>query len=230
MFKKLKGLFVEEDPNGSNSTASADQDVKKVDSSKTSTDTVQTIGVQPTFDPATIEGKAPDQKFLDVLLKAIESNNMEGFDYLEYKSSLQSLSKVNMDDATRYQSAMAMSKTMGASTEKILSSANHYLSILKAENDKFLQAVNGQKSKISSDQSEGLKNIELSIQNKQKQIDQLNKEIESEKAAMKKMKDDITNSTNKIAETTAKFNQAYKIVSQQIMDDIKNINNYAAKL
>lgn len=227
MFKKLKGLFVVEDSDNAAGGNTGDQSVKKIENEPT-VDTV--LSTQSTYDPKSIEGKAPDQKFLDVLLKAIESNNMEGFDYLEYKSSLQSLSKVNMDDATRYQSAMAMSKTMGASPEKILSSANHYLSILKAENDKFLQAVEGQKSKISADQSEGLKNIEFSIQNKQKQIDQLNKEIEAEKSAMKKMKDDITNSSNRIAETTAKFNQAYKIVSQQIADDIRNINTFASKV
>ena len=45
-------------------------------------------------------GKIND-KFLNVLFSAIEKNNQEGFDYLEFRNSLQSLKEMNMDEATR---------------------------------------------------------------------------------------------------------------------------------
>jgi hypothetical protein len=230
MFKKLKGIFIEDDGSTIGSP-SRDEGTVFTDENKIPSNTNKpSSNPEISFDPKTLDGKAPDQKFVEILLKAIEDNNMEGFDYLEFKSSLQSLSKVSMDAATRYQSAMAMSKTMGASPEKIMSSANHYLDILKAENDKFQQAVSAQKSKVSSDQTNGIKQYQDSIVMKQKQIEQLSKEIEESKAALKKLQDDISNNANKISETSAKFDQAFKLVTQQILDDIKNIKSFASNV
>ena len=38
-----------------------------------------------------------------------------------------------MDEQTRFQSAFAMAQTLGATTEHLMHSANHYLEILKKE-------------------------------------------------------------------------------------------------
>ena len=56
---------------------------------------------------------------------------MEGFDYLEYKQSLQSLEKMNMDNQTRYQSAFAMAQTMGAKAKNLIDSAQYYLKVMQ---------------------------------------------------------------------------------------------------
>lgn len=230
MLKKLKSVFILEDENVvKNSNATDDLSTGKTSestSTNTSNSSVSDNSNGVTFDTTPIDGSTPDPKFVEILLKAIEENNLEGFDYLEYKSSLQSLSKMNMDDATKYQSAMAMAKTMGANKNKVIQSANHYLLILSKENDKFQSAVSAQKSKITQDQESGIKNIELSIANKKKQIEQLNKEIEIDTKKLEDMRHNINSSTAKISETTSKFNYAYKIVSQQIADDMKNISSY----
>lgn len=230
MLKKLKSVFILEDENVvKNSNATDDLSPDKTNestSTKTSNSSVSYNSNEVAFETTPIDGSTPDPKFVEILLKAIEENNLEGFDYLEYKSSLQSLSKMNMDDATKYQSAMAMAKTMGANKNKVIQSANHYLLILSKENDKFQAAVSAQKSKITQDQESGIKNIELSIANKRKQIEQLNKEIEIDTKKLEDMRHNINSSTSKISETTSKFNYAYKIVSQQIADDMKNISSY----
>ncbi len=230
MLKKLKSVFILEDENVvKNSNATDDLSPDKTNestSTKTSNSSVSYNSNEVAFETTPIDGSTPDPKFVEILLKAIEENNLEGFDYLEYKSSLQSLSKMNMDDATKYQSAMAMAKTMGANKNKVIQSANHYLLILSKENDKFQAAVSAQKSNITQDQESGIKNIELSIANKRKQIEQLNKEIEIDTKKLEDMRHNINSSTSKISETTSKFNYAYKIVSQQIADDMKNISSY----
>jgi uncharacterized protein (DUF3084 family) len=219
VFKKLKSVFVVDDT--STNPVAPSTDLPPQQESKTAT-------VETTFDASTLKNKTPDEKFTNILLEAIEKANLPGFDYLEYKSSLQSLSKMNMDVPTQYQSAMAMAKTMGTSPEKIIQAANQYLSVLKAENDKFLLAVQGQKQKVAQDEKEGLSALKNNIDNKKNQIAQLQKEIASEEAQLAKMQEEIGASANKIAETSAKFDQAYVAVTQQIVDDIKNISQYAA--
>ncbi|MEJ6694063.1 MAG: hypothetical protein QNK55_08895 [Saprospiraceae bacterium] len=44
--------------------------------------------IKTSADYNTRDGKA-DPKFIDILLKSIEKNNLGGFDYIEYLSSLQ---------------------------------------------------------------------------------------------------------------------------------------------
>lgn len=63
-----------------------------------------------------------------------------------------------------------MAKTLGASPDKILQSANHYLAVLKKESDKFQQAVEGQKAKLDQDQQAGVKGLQQSIVTKEQQI------------------------------------------------------------
>ena len=69
--------------------------------------------------PESARGKVTEQ-FTEVLLRAMSENNIEGFDYLEYKKSLSSLRKMPMDEPTRYQSAFAMAQTMGAQPQRLM--------------------------------------------------------------------------------------------------------------
>ncbi len=233
VLKKLKSVFIVEDgspsPVSQPSAAPAQQE-EKPSIRETASAKVSNVlpSNTPTYDASSLKSKVPDEKFMNILLDAIEKANLPGFDYLEYKTSLQSLSKMNMDVPTQYQSAMAMAKTMGATPEKIIQAANQYLSVLKEENDKFSQAVQTQRQKVSQDEKDGVTALQNSIIDKKNKIAQLQKEIESEEANLSKMKDEIGASAKKIAETSAKFEQAYVAVTQQIVDDIKNISQYAA--
>ena len=68
--------------------------------------------IKTSADYNTPDGKA-DPKFINILLKSIEKNNLGGFDYIEYLSSLQKLDNMAMDEANKYKSTFVMAKTMG---------------------------------------------------------------------------------------------------------------------
>ena len=228
MLKKLKSLFIVEEE-GNNSSAQTTEVVQTQENRQEVLVPFSTPH-EPITPVVSQNSKNVDPKFIDILMKAIEENNLEGFDYLEFKSSLQSLAKMSMDDATRYQSAMAMAKTLGASPDKILQSANHYLAVLKKESDKFQQAVEGQKAKLDQDQQAGVKVLQQSIVTKEQQIVQLTKEIETEKANLAKMQADIQQGAAKITDTATRFAQAYNLVKKQITDDISLITTHASKV
>ena len=135
MFDKLKKIFVIEDE----TPAKADTEAKKaepVSKAKEPNIKLDMPAIKTSADYDTPAGKA-DQKFIDILLNAIDKNNLEGFDYLEYKTSLQGLDSMSMDEATRYKSAFVMAKTMGVTPTKLLSSAKHYVGVLNKEEKKF---------------------------------------------------------------------------------------------
>lgn len=225
MLKKLKSLFIVEDENA------------KPDDAKTtpiSEDTVAPIskGGSKVSSPSPAKpvsasdiktNAKPDTKFLNSLLSAVEANNLEGFDYLEYKQALQSLPK-HLDEKTRFESAYAMSKTMGATNVKLIQSGQHYINILNKEQGKFISAYNGKLE--SAKGTAQIKNLEQTVAQKKKQIEQLQKEIADSEKVLEKKKNDVNKSVAKVEQTKDKFLSAYKVVAGQIEQDIKKMQEY----
>jgi chromosome segregation ATPase len=218
MFKKIKSLFIVEDPNSVNNQPESGQTEKQglpaeVTQAKENDFQATSSRTNGTSDP----------KFVELLLKAIESSNMEGFDYLEYKNSLKSIESVIPDENVRYKSAFEMAKTMGLTKAKLIESANHYLSVLKSEESKFKDALNNQKTKQIQGRADQLKSVEKAIEDKKKMIEQLTKEIESSTAQLDTVKKDINDAVLKIETTNDQFHASYSLVYGQIQEDVSKI-------
>lgn len=225
MFDKLKRLFVLEEEGKKTPVADKDQ----VDQTEEEVpQTVQEV-VESSFDSIEVEPNAkPDDKFINILLKAIEDNNLEGFDYLEYKQSIQSLASMNMDSETQYKSSMAMARTMGATPKKLIDSANHYMQVLEKEKNRFSQAVEVQRKKVNDEKTVGLKNLETSIKTKEEQIAKLQTEIAQLTEKLKVSETEIKQNAAKIETTNKQFMIAYRSVMDQITEDVQNMNKYLA--
>lgn len=226
MFKNLKNLFiVEEEDSGSKNSKNqpkktADKNVKEADKN-----TEPTPPPTPPTEPQNAEGKV-NQKFLDILFGALEKNNLDGLDYLEFKQSLQALSSMPMDEATRYKSAFAMAQSMGASPEHLVNTARHYLDILSKEEKKFGQALEHQtKSKVGQQQME-IKSMEEEVTAKANQIKKLTQEIEATQKKIKTKSNAISNALNKINQTKSDFEASYTMLKGQIESDIVNMQKF----
>ncbi len=211
--KKLKGIFVEDMPNdGKKVAASAPPPVS------------QPISV--VSNPiSSIKGEA-DERFMEMLLTAMNAANMEGFDYVEYKQSIKNLQHMPMDEATRFKSAFAMAQTMGATKEKLQQSAAHYLTVLQQEANKFTEAANRQRSQQVGTKETERENLDVNIKQKRAQIEQLNREIGEHEQALAQIKDQITEATAKVDITVADFSASYERIKRQIENDVNSINNY----
>lgn len=220
MFDKLKSLFVVEDeevsktnPSGkakSGEPASAAKD-EKID--------VPISSITPS------SGKV-QSKFLDVLLKSMEANDLDGFDYLEFKQSLKSLEKMPMDVPTRFKSAFAMAQTMGATPDHLIKTADHYIKVLLNEEEKFGQALVNQRSRQIGNKENQIKQFENLIKEKTSKIKQLKAEIEKHNTDMGKMKNDIAKATVKVESTKNDFHASFNHLVSQIKKDIESMKNY----
>jgi septal ring factor EnvC (AmiA/AmiB activator) len=177
------------------------------------------------LDEGSLAGEV-NQKFTDILLKALEVNNQEGFDYFEFKRSLQNLLKMDMDEATVYKSAYATAQTLGATPNGLISSAQRYLTVLQKEEEKFKVALGNQKSKQIDGGLQEIKQFEQSIVDKKKQIEKLMEEIAQLETHLAKMKGEIQESAQKIESTRADFVASYSNLVSQINQDIENIGKY----
>jgi predicted nucleic acid-binding Zn-ribbon protein len=165
-------------------------------------------------------------KFTDILLKAMDNADLEGFDYLEYKKSLKSLQKMNMAEGTAYQSAYAMAQTMGATPEHLVKTAEHYLNALLQEEKKFENALsNQQESRIGAKRQEE-QQLTKTIQDKEAQIKMLQAEIQQHQQKLGKLDGEIKEADLSIANTKNDFMASYQNLVHQIQEDITKMKQY----
>lgn len=213
---KLKGIFIVQTPTDGQT---AEATPAKTDATtKSATTTPKTEVVTPT-------GKVSD-KFYEILFGAMETNNQPGFDYLEYKKSLQTLAKMPMDEATRYSSAYAAAQAMGVSSQQLNDSAQFYLNVLKTEDSKFQESVNAQRQKQIGSKEKAIADLDATIKAKGEQIAKLTQEIAAHQEDMGKMKAEISEAVVKIETTLSDFHATYSDLIGQIGQDVENMKKY----
>ena len=228
MLKKLKSLFVIEEESPEEMLEKRVNNKKKSDNPKPA----KAVGNpssktdSPKRKPVTTREGKPSQRFLDALLKAMDENNLDGFDYLEFKESLKSLSSMSMDEATRYKSAFAMASTMGASSDMLKKTAQHYVDVLNQEEKKFKQALINQRHRKIHDKEEEIKRLKMAIASHEEQIEKLSNEIGTFKQKMGEFQTDLTAAESKLETTKNDFLVTYGKLVDQIQQDIDKMNQY----
>lgn len=222
MLKNLKSLFIVEEE-GDKKEVKGKKEVASKSPKKTG---VSSVPAETTTIPSTPSPGKVSTKFVNILFKAMQDNNLDGFDYLEFKQSLKSLEKMPMDDATRYQSAYAMAQTMGATPPKLLETAQHYLKILANEEQKFEQALVAQKQKQIGSKEQQIKKLEDIVTTKAAKIKQLTQEIEKHQQQANSLKKEISGATVKVENTKNNFIASYQTLVDQINSDVENMKKF----
>lgn len=217
MLKNLKSLFiVEEEGSKAKSTSKAKPEAPKE----------KAPAAKSTASSSSPRKGQVKAKFTDILLGAMEQANLDGFDYLEYKKSLKSLQKMNMDEATAYQSAYAMAQTMNATPAHLVQTAEHYLKVLLQEEEKFERALeNQQESRIGSKRKEK-EDLAKQIKAKEEQIKQLQADIKKSQTQLGKLDQDIQKAVQSIETTKGDFIASYQNLTKQIQADVEKMKKY----
>ncbi len=160
-----------------------------------------------------------NSKFAKILLEAIAKSDQAGFDYLEFKQAVQSLSQMDMDKTTQFKSAFAMAKTMGVSPNDLVSSARHYMNVLNEERTKFSSAVEKQMQKQVVIKQHQLQEITTNVENKLQEIEKLKAEVTQMKQKAVTISDELKNASNKITETKESFNSTLQVILDEIEID-----------
>jgi hypothetical protein len=220
---KLKSVFIVEDPNKPKTQAPQNTAPKATSKEEVS---VPPSVSQPAYVPTANAAGTVSDKFMEALFKAMEAANIDGFDYFEFKQSLNNLQKVPMDEATRFKSAFAMAQTMGATSDKLISTASHYLSVLQQESNKFSDAANNQINNQIGNKKAQIENFDLVIRQKAEQIKKMTEEIDQHRKEMEQLKQDIAQSSTKVTQTKADFDASYNLLVSYIQNDISSMKQY----
>lgn len=216
MWKNLKSYFiVEEEGTKKPKTPTAGKPAVKTPAKPAPP---KGTAAAPASAPESLEGSVND-RFVKVLLEAMEAANLPGFDYLEFKKSLQNLKKMNFTDSVRFQTAFAAAESMGVTPKQLQDSAQHYLDTLTKEQQKFSKALAGQRAQQISDKQTKLKQIDAEIGRQEAKIKELQAEIEKSKAAQSKLRKSIKGSEDKLTKTQADFETTMQIIADGIKQD-----------
>ena len=217
MLKNLKSLFIVDDK-----TTSKNNDIDASDKTK---DIPRKEAPKKITPPVKGKGNI-DPKIVEKLLQAIEKNNLEGFDYLEYKKSLKALEKMPMDEATKYRSAFATASTMGVTLDKLIETTNFYIGVLDKENEQFLGAFKNQfDSKVSGRERE-INQFDSMIKEKSKQIKNLTEEISKHQEQITVLKNKVEESNSKMIKTQKDFKLSYNHLKSQLDEDKIKMEKY----
>lgn len=212
-FKSIKSLFVVEDENAA--AAQPEADIKTPQQAAPTNSS-----------PITTRPGEPNAKFVEVLLAAMDKANLPGVDYLEYRQSLKSLEKMPMDEQVRYQSAFAMAQAMGATAQKLVESAGHYVDVLKSEQSKFDEALRNQTADRIGNRQEMLKNLDATLKQKAEQIKKLTEEMQQHRSEMEKLDAEIKEATSKVETTKNDFVASYQVLVAQINADVEKMKKF----
>ncbi|WP_298309884.1 hypothetical protein [uncultured Aquimarina sp.] len=224
MLKNLKSLFIVDDSEEENKKT--DESTEKTD---VNSDKKPAASIPPPLpnNPVSVSSEgALDTKIVEKLLQAIEKNNLDGFDYLEYKKSLKALEKMPMDEATKYRSAFATASTMGVTLDKLLQTTNFYIGVLDKENEQFTGAFKNQfDSKVSGRERE-IAQFESIIKEKSEEIKRLTEEIAKHQQQIGDLKAKVEESNSKINKTQNDFKVSYDHLKAQFEEDIVKMQKY----
>lgn len=118
---------------------------------------------------------------------------------------------------------------MGVTSDYLVKTANHYLKVLKEEEQKFENALAGQnQSKIGAQQRE-IKQLESTVKEKEAQIQKLNQEVAKMKKSIVTKQGQIQKSASKIEQTKRNFIATYEVLRGQIVQDVERMKKYLGK-
>jgi uncharacterized protein (DUF3084 family) len=221
--KKFKSVFIQEDESGNAPNTAAGAQHPAEMTAPPARQRTEPSTATPSAAPTT---GGLNEKFVEILSSALEKNNQEGFDYLEFRQALKNLAKMPMDEATRFQSAYAMAQTLGITPAKLVESANFYLNVLQGEQARFNEAHAQQRAKLIGNREEEIRNLEATVQHKTEQIKQLTQQIEEHRQQSEKIRSEISDSTIKIETTKADFEATFASVAGRIQDDLSKIQQH----
>lgn len=232
MFKNLKSLFIIE----------TTEDNQKKEEELTSDSSVENaeylLGELDDFDDfdekleAALSGEmiekegVVDNQIIEQLLLEVEKNDLEGFDYFEYKKALKALDKMPMNEVTKYRSAFATASTMGVTLDDLLKSAAFYVSILDAENEKINTDFEKKITESVGKKEEEIADLKNTIQEKKALIKKLTEEIETHENQITDLKYKVKDAKKELTENQNDFKVSFDYLKSQFTIDIARMKEY----
>lgn len=168
------------------------------------------------------------QKFIDILFKALEGKNVQGFDYLEFMQSISNIKKQNLtdDEIKLFQTGFSLAQTMNVSKNALVESGKHYLSVLEEEKSNFYSSLtNNAKAKLDEKNRE-ISDLQKSLEEDKARLETLRNTIMKNEQRKNSLSEELAQAEQKVNSVKSAFNTAFLSLSEKIKTDISKIEKY----
>lgn len=175
---------------------------------------------------------APIQEDMEIkkqLADALEKANVEGYDYFELVKTVDAQAAIIPSEALRFQASYASATVMGVTVDKLISSAQFYLSILSKKEEEFKGTVAEHLNKTVTSKEDGIKRIDEEMQQKAEKIKAMTDEINAIQQKKTEMVNEISSNRAQIEQINNRFYATYKVFTDKITSDIEKIKTYLIK-
>jgi len=170
-----------------------------------------------------------DQKFHDMLQGVIAENNIEGNDYFEFRQAVENMDSIaGLNESAKLLTAYATLKSSNDpefNKEKLMSSIDHYIGVLRGEESEFNEAMQSElENKVNSKRT---KAGQLVDDNKAlaQQIQNLNEQIVQNNNESMKLNQEAQNEEARISQTNKNFSTTLDKVVSKLETDKQKIED-----
>lgn len=162
-----------------------------------------------------------DERSLEFLANAVEKNNLNGFDYFEFKRAVAHLMQMKLDEATAQKSAFATAATLGITKEKLIETAGYYKNVVVKEKEQFDKALETQNTTKITARKEEAKRLRDQVERHKVEIARLQDEIAGYLNQIEQADAAIKLEGEKLEKAKAAFEKTHQSVVLQIEKDIE---------
>ena len=176
----------------------------------------ETPGLTPN---PTVVHTMDSSKYKNLFDKVLTDANIPGPDFFEFYKTLESLAPQPIADQQKYILAFTGFQVMGLKKEKMIETANHYLSILKEERKNFdAHSAEVNRMEVIEPRNE--------IQKISEENMELQKKIQENINRISMLTTQSAESENKLRSAEASFNLELSNTEAKIQGIVNNINSY----
>ena len=159
-----------------------------------------------------------DSKFVEMLQKVIDVNNIPGLDYYEFKKAIEAMSNIPLDETNKFLTTYAIYSGQGCTKEILLSSLDKYIAIIQKEDVNFDNELKKQyqikvQAKIDA------------VEKAKVQLEELNKQIIETNAFVLKTTQEVQQEQSNLQNTEANFKKSLGVVLNGLLSDKEKITN-----
>jgi archaellum component FlaC len=170
-----------------------------------------------------------DEEIKKQLTAALEQANQSGYDYFEMAQAVQAQASIIPSEALRYQASYAAAVPMGVTVDKLVSSAQFYLSVLKKKEDEFNKTVEGHMAEAVTSRENEITQFDGDMQKKAEQIKKLTDEINDLQQRKTAIVNEVSAAKAQIEQVRNNFSATMKVFVDRINSDVDKIKQYLAK-
>jgi len=189
--------------------------------------------VQPQFAssaPSSLPSMAQeDATIKKQLADALEAANQPGYDYFELAKSIEAQASIIPSESLRFQSSYAVVASMGVTPDKLITSAEFYLTVLKKKEDEFNKTLEQHTSEAVTAKENEAKKFDADMLAKSEQIKQLTDDINAMQQQKTAILNEVSSSRSQIEQVKNNFYATMKVFVDRINSDIGKIKSYLIK-